>query len=243
MRIVIIGYGVVGSHMQALFSDAEVHDPAKGMLADGMYDVGFICVPTDMQMDGSADISIVKSAVNEWRSKCRTLCIRSTVPPGTTDLLGKPCIFQPEYYGSTAHSKDIGSGFVILGGDRDLCHIVAEAYKGIFSADLEILFTDSTTAEVAKYMENSWLAMKVTFCNEFARIAATYGVDYDELRELWLHDPRVNRAHTFVYRDHPYYDSHCLNKDIPAIVRACINAGYDAKLLKAVIERNNEFKQ
>ena len=39
-------------------------------------------------------------------------------------------------------------------------------------------------------------------------------VNYEELRELFILDPRVNPSHTFVYRDKPYWDSHCLNKDV-----------------------------
>jgi UDP-glucose 6-dehydrogenase len=86
-------------------------------------------------------------------------------------------------------------------------------------------------------MENSYLAMKVSFCNQFFDIAEHAGVNYEELRELFIMDPRVNPSHTFVYRDKPYWDSHCLNKDVPAIAEE-----YDATLLKSLIEYNNSRK-
>ena len=86
-------------------------------------------------------------------------------------------------------------------------------------------------------MENSWLATKVSFCCQFFDIAEKEGVNYEELRELFILDPRVNPSHTFVYRDHPYWESHCLDKDVPAIAIT-----EDAELLKAVIEFNEKKK-
>ncbi len=98
--------------------------------------------------------------------------------------------------------------------------------------------TDSRTAELVKYMENSWLATKVSFCSQFFEIAEKEGVNYEELRELFVLDPRVNHSHTFIYRDHPYWESHCLDKDVPAIAIT-----EDAKLLKTVIEFNMKKKE
>ena len=83
-------------------------------------------------------------------------------------------------------------------------------------------------------MENCWIAAKVTFCNEFADIAAKFNINYEELRECFVADERVNPSHTYVYRDKPYYDSHCLNKDIPALLSFCKNKGVDTPLMNAV---------
>lgn len=94
------------------------------------------------------------------------------------------------------------------------------------------------TAEVAKYMENCFLATKVSFCVQFYEIAKQYGVNYPELRELFLCDPRMNRSHTFVYDDHPYWESHCLDKDTRAIAK-CV----DAPFLESVIKYNEECKE
>ena len=75
--------------------------------------------------------------------------------------------------------------------------------------------------------------MKVSFCNQFANIAKSNYIDYEDLRELFILDPRVNPSHTFVYSDQPYWDSHCLNKDVRAIAEIT-----DAELLKDVIKFN-----
>lgn len=87
----------------------------------------------------------------------------------------------------------------------------------MFDARHKFRLTDAKTAELVKYMENSYLATKVTFCNAFYRIAEHYNINYEDVRELVTLDPRIDASHTFVYRDHPYYDSHCLNKDVRAI--------------------------
>ena len=87
-------------------------------------------------------------------------------------------------------------------------------------------------------MENCWLATKVSFCNQFYEIANKNGIDYEELRELFILDPRVNPSHTFAYRDHPYWNSHCLNKDVPALAQWA-----DAELIKAVIKFNEKQKK
>ena len=79
--------------------------------------------------------------------------------------------------------------------------------------------------------------MKTSFCQQFFDIAERAGVCYEELRELFTLDPRVGSSHTFVYRDHPYWDSHCLNKDVPAIANA-----YQAELLLSMIEFNERRK-
>ena len=70
---------------------------------------------------------------------------------------------------------------------------------------------------------------------EKINIAQKNNVDYEELRELFMLDPRVNPSHTFVYRDKDYWSSHCLNKDVPAIAET-----QDAELLKAVINFNEK---
>ena len=246
MSVVIIGYGVVGKGMHRTFPDAAIHDPRLGYdVADQEFDVGFVCVPTEMREDGSADVSVVKACADEWWPRCAVIVIKSTVPPGTTNLLeavGCPVVMSPEYSGGTQHSVAIDDGFVILGGATHRTRIVAEAYKEVKPATFRILKTDSTTAELVKYGENAYLFMKVAFVNEFARICEAFDVDFDVWRELLLQDPRIDAAHTFVYRRHPFAKSHCWDKDIPAIIHASIAAGYPAPLLSSMVVTNRDWK-
>lgn len=246
MKTLIIGYGTVGKNMHSIFQNADIHDPFLDINATAHYDVGFVCVPTDMLEDGSADTSIVEEAIESTKDMVDYFCIKSTVPPGTTQRLinrGIKAVMSPEYFGGTQHANAVDYDFVILGGPREYTSVVASCYQEVKPASLRILQTDATTAELVKYGENSFLAMKVSFANEFARICKSFGVDYREWRELWLQDPRINRSHTFVYEDKPYYESHCLTKDIPAIISACITNGYSPELLLSMEEYNQQAKK
>jgi UDPglucose 6-dehydrogenase len=246
--VVIIGYGVVGKNMHKLFPNADIHDPRQNITATKpFYDVGFICVPTDMTEDGKADISIVEEVVWNWHQRTRALCIKSTVPPETTALLsrgvGKNLVFSPEFFGSTQHANGVDYNFVILGGESPEVDIISELYKEVKTGNFHIHNTKQETAELVKYAENSFLAMKVTFFNEFYRVAKNLGVNIDEFRELLLLDPRIGRSHTFTYRKHPYYQSHCFDKDLPAIIQYAKTIGVEMDLIKAVVLVNDQMKK
>jgi UDPglucose 6-dehydrogenase len=249
--VAIVGYGAVGRYLHRLFPDAAVYDEPLGVgdrQEVNRCQYAFVAVPTNRRPDGSGDTSIVEEAVS-WLDT-DIIVIRSTVPVGTTDRLkqttGKRIVFQPEYGpGETPdhHFNDPHRvNWAILGGDRRDTVAVADLYKQAFSAELVIHQTDPRTAELTKYMENSFLALKVTFCNEFYDIAEHFGVDYNELRELWLLDPRIGRSHTFVLPDSRGFGGKCLPKDVSALVQSACEAGYAPQLMLAMIEANARFR-
>ena len=245
MNVLIIGIGTVGSNLAKELAVLKPHlyDKYKGIDArqDGIrYDAAFVCVDTPMTCDSTCDLSEVRSAIRE--NDADVFVIKSTVLPGTVEKLseetGKSVIFSPEYYGSTQHCNNFSFPFTILGGKKEACVKVVQILQHVYDGTHSFRITDSRTAELVKYMENSYLAMKVSFCQQFFDIAEKTGVCYEELRELFALDPRVEPSHTFVYRDRPYWDSHCLNKDVRAIAEA-----YDARLLLDVIDFNESRKQ
>lgn len=236
--VLIVGHGVVGTNL-----GRELHklsprfcDKRKNEVARGHFEFAFICVDTPL-VDGALDTTEVYNAINE--NDADIYVIKSTVPVGTTDEIrertGKRVVFCPEYYGGTQHANNFEFDFTILGGDKGDCIEVVQLLQGVYDGRHTFRMVDAKTAELAKLMENSWLATKVSFCNQFADIAESKGVCYEELRELFVMDPRVNPSHTFVYRERPYWDSHCLNKDVPAMA-------HDAPLLQAVVEFNEQCK-
>jgi UDPglucose 6-dehydrogenase len=129
-----------------------------------------------------------------------------------------------------------------MGGPKHITSQILGFFKKILGAEAKHFQTDSTTAELVKYMENSFLATKVTFCNEFHDIAKSFNVDYNELRELWLLDGRMGRSHTVVFEDNRGFGGKCLPKDVNALVKAAIKAGANPKLLKSVLEVNEGFR-
>ena len=250
-EVAVIGAGVVGAAMQKLCGPETVmYDTKPGFCHDrdkvNACDVAFVCVPTAMSGDGSCDTSIVEDVVS-WL-ETPLIVLRSTVSPGTTDGLretfSKRVVFQPEYLGETAahpFSNMAERTFVVLGGAPEDTSAVADIYQHYHNSMVQFYFCDAKTAEVAKYMENSFYAVKVTFVNEFYGIARAHGVDFNRLREVWLADPRISRDHTFVYPDARGFSGKCLPKDLNAIVESSIQQGYRPKFMEATLARNEEF--
>ncbi|MGF7109154.1 hypothetical protein [Treponema pedis] len=248
MNILQCGYGSIGkvlfmefsSMAQALGGTISVYDPYVKDCPNRInnlkkhYDVAFICVPTNKKENGSADTSVVIDVCNQINAEI--IVIKSTIPKNIIDILPKNAIFSPEFTGTTQHTGK--HNYVILGGERKLCNCIAELYKTIYDASFELIFTDIKTAIIAKYAENCFLALKVTFCNEIAQACKAEGVEYEDVRNIFIKDSRINPSHTFVYENHPYYDSHCLNKDIPAFI-----SQFGLPLMKSVEKINNEMKK
>ena len=122
-------------------------------------------------------------------------------------------------------------------------HKVSRVWQAVYNSDVVIRHTTAEAAELCKYMENTFLALKVTFCNEFFEIAGRLDVDYEELRELWLLDPRIGKSHTFVFPDQRGYGGRCLPKDLQAIITLADRVGYDATLLREVVRANERMRK
>jgi len=253
--VLIVGFGHVGQHVARYFTEAHCVDmdgivrqvrTGCGQFPDTLperWDLGFICVPTSEAEDGRCDVSSVFAAFQQWGSRARYWCIKSTLEIGTTERLGPNVCFSPEYYGETlGHPMRHQLPFVILGGPRKVTDAFATAWTLVTNSDLRIYQTDARTAELCKLMENSWLAVKVAFCNQFFDLARVAGVDWHELRELWLADPRVSRSHTYVYPDNRGFGGKCLPKDTANLCAWARRAGRPAELIEAVREYNRGLR-
>ncbi len=255
-KVAIIGYGYVGQAMQRVFPDAVIFDEPKGMgsrEAVNRCDVGIICVPTPAARDGSCDISIVEGVV-QWL-QTPLVIIKSTISPGTTDRLRetykKRIVFVPEFIGEGKyfvpywkypHPTDMRyHNFLIVSGPAEDTREIVDLFLPIFGPDRIYRQVPAKLAELMKYMENAWAAMKVTFCNEFYDMAEAMGLDYRELRELWLLDSRVERMHTAVFPQKRGFGGKCFPKDVAAVIHASRSHGYEPKLLEAMVEANNRF--
>lgn len=244
-KVLIVGFGVVGRNLSEEIKSLkpDIYDKYKkeyNSKKSIKYDIAFICVDTPLIENNNLYIDEVKNAINDNDSEIYV--IKSTCPLGTVEKIkketGKRIIFSPEYYGGTQHCNNFNFDFTILGGDKKDCIEAIQALQYCYDGRHIFRITDSKTAELVKFMENSWLATKVSFCQSFYNICKENSLDYEELRELFILDPRVNSSHTFVYKDTPYWDSHCLNKDVPYIAYT-----HSVDLLKAVINFNNKQKK
>lgn len=256
MDILICGYGNIGRKtykelegLNELGHNIYIYDINNPYTFDNLechYDFAFICVSTDMLPDGSCDTSNVYDCVGKVDADI--IIIKSTIPPGTSfdiqqKFLNKAIVFSPEFYGTTIHAPTT-LNFLILGSDdKSSCSKVADLFHLIKPASFRIKFTDYETAELVKYMENCFLALKVTFCAEFYDVAQYLGVDYNDLRECFVLDERLGESHTYINPQQPYYDSHCLNKDIPGFISFCEDKGYSTPLMSTVNNINKNIKE
>jgi len=127
-------------------------------------------------------------------------------------------------------------------GNKEETKYVIDILAPILGPTKEYCQTDAKTVELVKYWENTFYAMKVTFCNEMYEICEKMNINYWEARELWLKDPRVNKMHTAVFKDKRGYGGKCYPKDTNGLVMASKEAGYVPQLLEAMIDSNKRFK-
>lgn len=247
----IVGYGHVGMAMHNMLKDAVIYDEPKGIGSKeeiNNCDIAFICVPTPEKEDGSCDTSIAESVL-EW-IETPTIVLRSTVRVGFTrqmaEKYGKSIAFQPEYYGETVGHPfaDVkNQNWISIGGEADVVSRVMLFYQERVNSDVRFYTADSDTVELAKYLTNSYLAMKVTFCNEMYDLAQKMDVNYNMLREIWLADPRIGRSHTFVYPDKRGFGGSCFPKDTKALLMMGKELDADMSLLNCVIEKNKKLQE
>ena len=176
------------------------------------------------------------------------LILRSTVRVGFTSEMAKKynkeIVFQPEYYGETvAHpfANLSDRSWLTFGGTKRGINLAINTYKTVINSNVRIYQCTSEEAEMAKYMTNSFLATKVIFCNEMYDLCRKLGVDYNNVREAWIADPRIGSSHTFVYEDNRGFGGSCFPKDTKALLKQGENIGSDMTLLKAAIEKNDEY--
>ena len=257
MKIGIVGFGTVGRALARFFERAARHDIAvydaylepfsspQCLAAINAVELAFVAVPTPFdERTGACDLSNVRDAVARIAVP---LCIKSTVPPGTIDALardtGKRIGYSPEYVGeSDGHPwREIDNcGFVVLAGDPTVRALVRAAYAASAAAELRYVEVDAQTAELAKYMENCFLATKVAFVNQFAELAARGGTDFDAVRSVFLLDPRIGESHTRVTQERGF-GGRCLPKDLRSLV-AWAGGATDAPLVQAVLDYNEALR-
>jgi nucleotide sugar dehydrogenase len=249
LRAAVIGLGVVGQAQVRLFGDMvhATYDPAvtEGPYPSGKVaecDLAVVAVGTPQGTDGSADLSCLREALDRIPPEIPVL-IRSTIPPGTTAGLEKTrslVAHMPEFLnerpdGAWRESRDVP--FAVLGG-IPAAHDFFTIPLG--RAGVQPACCTGLEAELVKYTANCFLAAKVTFVNEMARVCEAFGADWEGVRRGWLDDPRAGWSHTKV--EGPGFGGRCLPKDLSALIKASEGAGYMPEFLWALEEANARFQ-
>lgn len=253
-KIGVIGYGFVGrATAQFACEDIEVLiydiDPKKSTvnsISDLAHcNVIFVCLPTPMKKNGSADISIVKKAVLAVKQFCpKAECvIRSTVPVGLSKSLD--CCFMPEFLTEKNWESDFfNCENWIFGKDRESSFdfedfiLVAWKNKRIYSCSNKII--NSNEAEMIKYIRNTFLTVKVSYLNEIYRFCEKSGLDYSKISKIACSDPRIGLSHINV----PGLDGKfgfggtCFPKDLNSLIFQMEDLELEPYILKAANDRN-----
>lgn len=245
MKVTVIGAGWVGKAMMNLFPDAYMYSHGIGTKEEANKgDVAFICVPTPSHDEWELDTSVVEEVVS-W-CKCPLLIIRSTVNPGTCDMLSKKynkqIVMQPEYLGETVNhpmTDQKNRPFIILGGKPEARRLCIDLYGTVYNASTTIRQVSALEAEIIKLTENRAIAFKVAQCQELYDVCEKAGIDYYTIRDaVYGDDPRFNLWWTFIYLEKRGFNSKCIPKDVYAWCTWAESVGYNANITTAILKRN-----
>lgn len=209
-----------------------------------------IAVGTPPKEDGSSNLSfiddvveIIGTAINEYK----IIITKSTVPPGTNEWIHRvlvemgikedlfDIVSNPEFLREGTALWDIKHPNKIVFGtksDRPI-KVLKKLYP---RGKAPFIFTSLTGAELIKYASNAFLATKISFANEMARICDVYSVDYTAIARGLGTDPRIGRH--FLNAGLGFGGS-CLPKDLSALKNSALRRKVETKLLDAVMEVND----
>jgi UDPglucose 6-dehydrogenase len=268
MSFAIIGNGFVGKATQILAkNNSNLNmliydiDPEKchpiGIKLDDLAecDVIFISVPTPMDKNGRNYLGIVESVVDSLKKVINIekthIVIRSTVLVGTSNRLG--CYFMPEFLTEKNWEYDFQNCtnwiFGLLehsGNSRDedfkkkISNIFELSYQNGNIKYNNIHFVENSEAEMIKYFRNTFLAVKVSFCNEIYDFCQNKNINYENVRKLAVLDKRISDSHSLVPGNdgHRGFGGTCFPKDMSALLLDFEDNNIPSYVLKAAIDRN-----
>ena len=226
-------------------------------------DLIFITVGTPQRLDGSIDLSIIKSTVKNLgkviskTKKKPTIIIKSTVIPQTTTSILSPIlenisgkkigkdfdvITNPEFLREGKAIDDTTHPHVIvIGGNKTIFLKRLEKFYSRFFPSVPKIITNHQTSEMIKYANNSFLATKISFINQIASICEKIpGTNVDDVAKAIGLDPRIGNL---FLNAGPGYGGSCLPKDVKAIINFSHKSGVNPTLLNAVEKTNaNQLK-
>ncbi len=207
----------------------------------------FCCVDTPPTYSGDADLSRVRSVVDQLSGDSeQALVMKSTVPSGTgqsirRDLPSLAYVSCPEFLKEGSAVDDfLNPDRVVIGadpGDEWAADAVAAIYEPLGG---ELVRTDVASAEMIKLASNAFLATKISFINEIANVCEEVGADVTEVARGMGLDQRIGRS--FLNAGIGYGGS-CFPKDVSALKQLAGNSGYHFQLLNSVIEVNELQKR
>ena len=220
-------------------------------------DVIMVAVGTPSAPSGALDLTALMRVTQEIGAalpndgRFRTVTVRSTVLPGTTDELVRPALEEasglsagrdfglatnPEFLREGSSIRDFreASRTIIGSADERSAEQVKAAYQG-HAAPFEVIAI--RTSEMVKYTDNAFHATKIAFANEIASFARSNGVDGREVMRLMVADDRLNISPAYLRPGYAFGGS-CLPKDLRAITDRARKTDIELPLLHGTLASN-----
>lgn len=220
-------------------------------------ELSLICVGTPSQLNGNLDISHVRHVCEEIGTALRetkefhVVVVRSTILPGTMREVVIPTLEQasgkraghefgiannPEFLREGSAVADFYNPPKTVIGQLDSRSgdVLAKVYAKI---DAPVIRTDIEVAEMVKYADNAWHALKVGFANEIGAISKALGIDGHTVMDIFCLDTKLNLSANYLRPGFAFGGS-CLPKDVRALTYRARVLDLDVPLLNAILPSN-----
>lgn len=225
-------------------------------------DVAIVCVGTPSGVDGAHNMGYIAqvtrsiaAALKPNRAKPLTVAYRSTMRPGTTESLILP-LFQARFGGATAQVVELVYNPEFLREATAIADyfappkIVFGTLDGAPSANMEALHRGIEApvfhvgireAELTKFVDNTWHAVKVAFANEIGRVCQNLGISAREVHRIFVSDTKLNLSAYYTRPGGPFGGS-CLPKDVRALQHIAADIGANTHLVDSLLRSNDAHK-
>ena len=220
-------------------------------------ELSFVCVGTPSQANGNLDISYVRRVSEllgqSLRNKQRrhTVVIRSTILPGTMHGIIIPVLEEysgkkagidfgvcnnPEFLreGSAVMDYSFPPKIVIGELDRASGDLLVRLHADF---DAPLIRTDLRTAEMVKYIDNSWHALKIGFANEMGNLCKSLSIDGHKAMEIFCQDKKLNISPAYLLPGFAFGGS-CLPKDLRALAYKAKLHDLELPILSSILPSN-----
>jgi GDP-mannose 6-dehydrogenase len=222
-------------------------------------DVSFVCVGTPSNPNGSLNLSYVKKVCEEIGAALATkngyhvVVARSTMLPGSTEEIVIPALerssgkkagqdfgvcFNPEFLREGSSIKDFyDPPFTIIGAtDEKAATAVSELYSML---DAPLMTVSLKVAEMVKYANNAFHALKVSFANEIGNVCKQQDIDSHQVMNIFCEDKKLNLSPYYLKPGFAFGGS-CLPKDLRALLYHCRHFDMQLPVMEAILPSNRK---
>ena len=225
-------------------------------LAEGIKEAAiiFLALPTPPGEDGSADLKYILGVADDLgkiMTDYKVIVDKSTVPVGTSEKVQEAIaknakvdfdvVSNPEFLREGVAVDDfMKPDRVVIGTTSEKAKkLMGDLYAPFVRQGNPVIYMDERSAELTKYAANSFLAVKISFMNEIARLCEKMGADVDMVRRGIGSDERIGKRFLFPGIG---YGGSCFPKDVQALARSSAEVNYNFEILNAVMKVNEDQK-